>query len=205
MMPKSAYSECKSHKEPINGVEGLVAKEDTGNGIKDSRLENEVTSGTFKGESYTRRETRVDRWTYPKKDTLVSESSRSRSPTTSSLAPITSSTLSSTSSSSSSTKSTTSNEASPADKDRARGIKPDDPLSAVNTAASIKRSFDVLSRIDLSLNDNDRRPFDFFLGENIYAKEWTQEEKDELLALAKKYILGGESKDDTDKAKKQRL
>jgi hypothetical protein len=70
----------------------------------------------------------------------------------------------------------------------------DDVLSASSTAASIKRSFDILQKMEHRLNKEHvhRDPPTFFpgMGMGMYRKEWTQEEKDGLVAFANKHILG---------------
>lgn len=70
----------------------------------------------------------------------------------------------------------------------------DDVLSESSTAASIKRSFNILKTMEHRLNKQHvhRDPPTFFpgMGMVMYRKEYTQEEKDGLVAFANKHILG---------------
>ena len=80
-----------------------------------------------------------------------------------------------------------------------------DILGDNSTASSIKRSFEILNNIDLRIN-NVRDPSEsFFFGAGMYTNEWSQEEKDSLIAFANKYIIrGSEKKEHDDCAKKRR-
>jgi hypothetical protein len=71
----------------------------------------------------------------------------------------------------------------------------DDVLSESSTAASIKRSFNILKTMEHRLNKQHihRDPTPAFfpgMGMGMYRKEYTQEEKDGLVAFANKHILG---------------
>lgn len=75
----------------------------------------------------------------------------------------------------------------------------DDVLSMNSAAASMKRSFAILNSLDLSVKRKRSDPHEFFGGcsAGMYAKEWSQEEKDSLIAFAHKYIIRGDVGGDT--------
>ena len=87
----------------------------------------------------------------------------------------------------------------------AKGVNNDSSTSKLvitDTATSIKRSFDILNSLDLTgeYSGNKRRrtyedttPEIFCGAGSYYAKEWTQEEKDRLVAFANKYIINCDS------------
>jgi hypothetical protein len=84
-----------------------------------------------------------------------------------------------------------------------------DALSERSAALSIKRSFERLSKIDLSVDRTHHEPIVFYSGWGLYDREWSQEEKDDLVAFAKKYIIRGggdknEQHDNDGRAKKGR-
>jgi len=67
-----------------------------------------------------------------------------------------------------------------------------DALSERSAALSIKRSFDILSKMDLSVDCARHEPIEVYNGGWIlYDREWSQEEKDDLVAFANKYIIRG--------------
>lgn len=73
----------------------------------------------------------------------------------------------------------------------------EDALSPANTALSIQRSFDILSKMNLCAPYERRRDVvrpDYFCGEGSYAKELTEDEKQSLIDFANEYIIGGSSK-----------
>lgn len=65
----------------------------------------------------------------------------------------------------------------------------DDILSMNSTTSSINRSFTILNSLDLSVKSGRSDVPDFFSGAGLYAKEWSQDEKDNLVAFANKYII----------------
>ena len=84
-----------------------------------------------------------------------------------------------------------------------------DALSERSAALSIKRSFERLSKIDLSVDRTHHEPIGFYSGWGLYNREWSQEEKDVLVAFANKYIIRGggdknEQHDNDGRAKKER-
>ena len=66
-----------------------------------------------------------------------------------------------------------------------------DPLSELSAAKSIKRSFDKLSKMDLSVHHTRHRPIEFCSGWGLYDRECSAEETDALVAFANKYIIRG--------------
>ncbi|KAL3809102.1 hypothetical protein ACHAXA_008578 [Cyclostephanos tholiformis] len=76
---------------------------------------------------------------------------------------------------------------------------------------SIKRSFDILSKIDLSVDRDSHESIEYNSGWSIYHREWSEEEKDVLVAFAKKNIIlgwrekNGQREKDKDRAKKGRM
>ena len=83
----------------------------------------------------------------------------------------------------------------------------DDVLSESSTAASIKRSFDILKKMEPHLDKHIRRdPPNFFpgMGGGMYTKKWTQEEKDSLIAFANKHILGKRAERDEERREEER-
>jgi hypothetical protein len=66
-----------------------------------------------------------------------------------------------------------------------------DALSERSTTSSIKRSFERLSKIDLSVDRTRHGPIEFYSGWGLYDREWSQEETDALVAFAHKYIIRG--------------
>ena len=78
-----------------------------------------------------------------------------------------------------------------------------------SAALSIKRSFERLSKVDLSVDRTSHEPIGFCSGWVLYDREWSQEETDVLAAFANNYIIrGGRDKngqhDNEDRAKKGR-
>jgi hypothetical protein len=66
-----------------------------------------------------------------------------------------------------------------------------DLLSERSAAKSIKRSFDILSKMDLSVDHTRHNSSEFCSGWGLYDREWSEEEKDELVAFANKHIIRG--------------
>ncbi len=66
-----------------------------------------------------------------------------------------------------------------------------DALSERSAALSIKRSFERLSKIDLSVDRTYYVPIEFYSGWGLYDREWSEEEKDVLVAFANKHIIRG--------------
>jgi hypothetical protein len=66
-----------------------------------------------------------------------------------------------------------------------------DLLSERSAAKSIKRSFDILSKMDLSVDHTCHNSSEFCSGWGLYDREWSEEEKDELVAFANKHIIRG--------------
>ena len=66
-----------------------------------------------------------------------------------------------------------------------------DALSESSAASSIKRSFERLSKIDLCVDRIRHEPMEYSGGWGLYDREWSEEEKDGLVAFAQKYIIQG--------------
>jgi hypothetical protein len=66
-----------------------------------------------------------------------------------------------------------------------------DALSESSVASSIKRSFERLSKIDLSVDRIRHDSMEFSGGSGLYDREWSQEETDVLVAFANEYITRG--------------
>ena len=64
-----------------------------------------------------------------------------------------------------------------------------DSLNQQSAAKSIKRSFDILSKIDLSVDHTRHEPNKFYSVWGVCDKEWSEEDKDLLVAFANKYII----------------
>ena len=80
----------------------------------------------------------------------------------------------------------------------------DGVLSGNSAASSIKRSFEFLDNMDLSIKNVRDPSASFFFGVGMYAKEWSQDEKESLVAFAKRYIIRGSNRKEHDDCFKKR-